>query len=310
MAIRYSNQRILTVAIMYTDGIFHDARWHNASTRMQAFNYGTAAFEGLKACYDRKTRRWFLFRPDQYYARLKRSAAAIGIDLAESFERFVAIVATLIRRNNIRSDVYIRPLVYRNERGVGLTRPSGYGFSIFIQSMPPAPAHPLSSCIVPQRRPADGSSSFKLAGNYVMSFLAHGAAIQKGFNIGIMRSATGFVSEASAMNLFFVRDGRLFTPSLACGPLNGITRKSIIELANCELGITVNEGRYHTDRLLLADELFLTGTGSGISPVQQFERRKYKLNSPNLLAPKLSAVYDDATHGRLSKLTDWLVMVK
>ncbi|MBI5266169.1 MAG: aminotransferase class IV, partial [candidate division Zixibacteria bacterium] len=238
--------------IMYTNGRYHDARQNNASTRMQAFNYGTAAFEGMKACYDKRARRWLLFRPDQHYARLKRSAAAIGIDFTETYDRFVAVITALIRRNDIRTDIYIRPLVYRDEKGVGLARPSGYGLSVFIQSMPATPPQTYRCCIVPQRRPVDGSGSIKLAGNYILSFLAHRAAVERGFDIAILRSTSGYISEASVMNLFFVSDGKLFTPSLACGPLDGITRRTIIELARHELGITVTEGKYRAARLLSA----------------------------------------------------------
>ena len=301
---------MLTVAIMYTNGRFHDARQNNASTQMQAFNYGTAAFEGMRACYDEDAHHWLLFRPDQHYARLKRSANAIGIDLRETYDRFVAIIATLIRRNDIRSDVYIRPLVYRDEKGVGLTRPSGYGLSVFIQSMPAAPPRAFRACIVPQRRPVDKSCSVKLSGNYLLSFFAHHAAVQNGFDVGLLCSTTGFVSEASVMNLFFVKDGKLFTPSLACGTLDGITRKSILELAGCELGIPVTDGKYRTGRLLSADELFLTGTGSGINYVRQIESQKFALNGQRLLAPKLRNLYDDAIHGRIPGRMDWLLSVR
>lgn len=276
---------------------------------MQAFNYGTAAFEGMKARYVKEGRCWLLFRPDLHYARLGRSAAAIGLELTESYDRFVAIITTLIRRNDLRSDVYIRPLVYRDARGVGLSKPSGYGFSIFIQSMPATPVRAYRCCLVPQLRPVDGSCSAKLSGNYLLSYFAHQAAVGRGCDLGILRSTTGFLSEANVMNLFFVSDGKLFTPSLACGPLDGITRRSIIELAASELGIVVSEGEFRPDRLLRADELFLTGTGSGINYVRQFEKRKFRIDSGNRLAPKLRALYNDATHGRIPTLDKWLVPI-
>ena len=112
------------------------------------------------------------------------------------------------------------------------------------------------------------------------------------------------------MNLFFVTSGKLFTPSLACGPLDGITRRSITELAMTELGLSVSEGKYRPDRLIAADEIFLTGTGSGICSVKQFEKRKFRLSNRNKLAPQLRTLYEDATHGRIPSAKQWLVPVK
>jgi branched-chain amino acid aminotransferase len=294
---------------MYTNGKYHSVRLNNASTLMQAFNYGTAAFEGMKAFYQRDKHCWFLFRPDQHYARLKRSAAALGIDLAMTFDEFVGVISKLIKKNDLRTDVYIRPLVYRSEKGVGVSRPSGYGLSVFIQSMTSAAPRAFRCCFVSQRRPVDGSYAIKISGNYVLSFFSQREATQQSRDIGILLSVNGYVSEASVMNLFFVKEGKLFTPSLACGPLDGITRKSLMELAAKELRIRVFEGKYHTARLLEADEVFLCGTGSGINYVRQIEGRTFKLSCRNLLAPRLRALYGDVVHGKVSQRADWLLPV-
>lgn len=294
---------------MYTNGKYHLSSKDNASTMMQAFNYGTAAFEGMKAFYLSERQNWYIFRPDQHYARLKRSVALLGLDFQVTLDEFVGIIATLLKKNNIRSDVYIRPLVYRSEKGAGLTKPSGCGVSIFTQQMPHVSSDGFRCCLVSQRRPVDGTFSVKLAGNYLLSFLSHNEAVRKGYEIGILLSTNGYVSEASVMNLFFIKSGKLFTPSLACGPLNGITRMSIMELARNELGVRVFEGRYRPARMLDADEVFLCGTGSGISFVRQIEKRRFHLDSKELLAPKLRTLYHDATHGRLRQYADWLVPV-
>jgi branched-chain amino acid aminotransferase len=291
---------------LYTDGRFQSTDKNNVSTMVQAFNYGTAAFEGMKAFYSKERGKWSLFRPEEHYRRLKRSTAMLDIKLEMSLDEFVGIIATLIKKNNDQSDVYIRPIVFRSLKGVGLSKPSGYGVSIFTQPIPYSSANKFRCCFVSQRRPVDGTYSVKITGNYALSFFSQREAKSKGYDIGILLSTNGYVSEASAMNLFFVEAGKLFTPSLACGPLNGITRKSIIQLANEELGIRVFEGKYRPARLLEADEVFFCGTGSGINYVRQIEKRKYSLAKTSSIARKISGLMAAVTQGEVSRFSDWL----
>jgi branched-chain amino acid aminotransferase len=121
---------------MYTDGRIHSVERNNASTMMQAFNYGTAAFEGMKAFWHKKEKNWFIFRPDEHFARISRSAEWLDIDFKLSESEFVEAIAKVIRRNNVRQDVYIRPLLYRSQKGVGLAKKSEGGFSIFLGASP------------------------------------------------------------------------------------------------------------------------------------------------------------------------------
>lgn len=294
---------------MYTNGKYHAPSVNNVSTMMQAMNYGTAAFEGMKAFYVEDRKGWFLFRPEKYYQRLCRSAGMIGLDFKLSFEEFVGIISRLIRKNNVRADTYIRPLVYREEKGVGLMRPSTYGVSIFIQSIPFSSANQFRCCFVSQKRPTDGTYSGKLTGNYLLSFFSAQEAKDKGYDVGILSSTEGHAAEASIMNLFFVKDGKLFTPALDCGPLAGITRLSIIQLTKEMLKMKVTEGKYRREKLLEADEIFFTGTGSGVNYVKQLERRKFNLERKGQIAPQLAAIFEDVVRLRNDCYQDWLVKV-
>jgi branched-chain amino acid aminotransferase len=291
---------------LYTDGRFLSTDKNNVSTMVQAFNYGTAAFEGMKAVYSKERGKWFLFRPDEHYERLKQSTAMLGIDFKMTLDEFVSIIGTLIRKNNDRSDVYVRPIVFRSHKGVGLSRPSGYGVSIFTQPIPYSSANEYRCCFVSQRRPVDGSYGVKITGNYVLSFFSQREATSKGYDVGILLSTNGYVSEASVMNLFFVEDGKLFTPSSACGPLGGITRKSIMQLADTELGIRVFEGKYRPARLLEADEVFFCGTGSGINYARQIEKRKFNQTKANSIAKTISELLAAVTQSKISRYSDWL----
>ncbi|HVP07313.1 MAG TPA: aminotransferase class IV [Candidatus Acidoferrum sp.] len=294
---------------MYTDGAFCSADRPNIFASTQAFNYGTAAFEGMKVYYRPSAGEWYLFRPDLHYARLMRSAGAIDIKVPLTYEDFVEVINPLIMKCKIRSDCYIRPLVYRKARGVGLTRPSEAGISIFVQASPPKRWRIYRCVLVPQRRPTDGSYAIKLSGNYVLSFMAQQEAIRQGADTGILLSSDGYLSEATVMNLFFVSGGRLYTPSLACGALDGITRRSIIELAKRELGIKTIEGKFRPGQLAAADEALLCGTGSGINEVSSFGSRSFDLHRKNRLTPVIQSLYRAICRGRLRGYEDWLVSV-
>lgn len=295
---------------MYTNGKFHAPTQNNVSTMMQFANYGTAAFEGMKAYYLEDKKNWYLYRPEKYYERLVRSTKMIDLDFKMSADEFIGIVKQLIRKNNVKADTYIRPLVYRDEKGVGLMRPSNYGVSIFIQSIPFSSANQYKCCFVSQKRPTDGTFAGKLTGNYLLSFFSAIEAKKKGYEVGILSSTEGHVSEASIMNLFFVKGGKLFTPAIECGPLGGITRLSILQLAKEQLGMKVTEGKFKRAQLLKADEIFFTGTGSGVNFVKQLEKRKFDLKRKDQVALEVARVFDDVCHLRIKKYADWLVPVK
>jgi branched-chain amino acid aminotransferase len=294
---------------MYTDGRMHSVNQNNASTMMQAFNYGTAVFEGMKALWNKTERTWFLFRPDRHFARLRQGAAMLDLNLDFGEEDFVTALSKLIRRNNVKTDLYVRPLLYRSRRGIGPFKQSDYGFSVFLSKLPHFSNRQFRCCFVPQRRPVDGSYNVKLAGNYLLSFLAQREAKRRGFDVAILLSTEGYLSEASVMNLFFIKGKQLHTPSLNCGPLAGITRVSIMELARTELGLEIREGKYRKRRLIEADEIFFTGTGSGVNYARQLETRKFSLSRKTRLAPEIAQIYDDTAGGKLAGYSDWLVPI-
>ena len=228
----------------------------------------------------------------------------LGIDWDMTYERFARAVCRLILKNDLRKDLYIRPIVYHAAEGVGLTRTDNHKLAIYVQLMPFRKAGRKSVCLVPQRRPTDGSCSVKIAGNYALSFMAQSSAREKGFSAGIMLSSDGYLSEAAVMNLFWVRDGALFTPSLDCGPLPGITRDCVITIARELLGVKVCEGKYRPRALLSADEIFLCGTGTAIAPVDRFGDRQLSVRKDSLTA-QIWSHYRRILRSRPRKYSDW-----
>jgi branched-chain amino acid aminotransferase len=292
--------------IVYLNGKFRPARDANLSVMSNCVSYGTAAFEGMKAFYRPREKNWYLFRPEEYYRRLCRSTAMIDIDFKTTEAEFINLLSKLLKKNNIKNDVYLRPVVYRDALGIGLMKPSGYGFSVFVEKRPRSRPRKATCCLVSRRRPTDGSYGVKLAGNYLLSYFAQREAARKKRRVGILLSADGYVSEGSLMNIFFADNGTVLTPSLACGPLAGITRKSVIEIIRRLLGLTVREGKYRYRRLLNCEEIFLTGTGSGINHVRRLDDRTLPINIRRSIAVKVWDVFDSIISGKTEDFQHWL----
>jgi branched-chain amino acid aminotransferase len=279
------------------------------SIATHSFNYGTASFEGMKAYYDKRQKVWRLFRPDRHFARLQRGAELLGLRLQIDLTEFVDIISRLVRKNACKDDVYIRPIFFNDTIGIGLNKRAAGVLSIYLQKMPLKPMHAFSACMVTFRRPTDGSYGIKITGNYVLSKLAQREAYGRGYDIGILRSTAGYLSEASAMNLFFVEKHTVLTPSLSCGALEGVTRNTIIKLLQTEMGYRASEGKYRPARLARADEIFLTGTGSGVNGICRFEKRSLR-NAKGGVAREIREIYVKLVRGGLPGFDNWLVPIQ
>jgi len=294
----------------YTSGNIVPVNYNNASSMMHAVNYGTAAFEGMKAFYNSKDKCWRLFRPDQHLNRLKASSAKIDIPLKLTLKSFVDIITQLIKKNNLRQDLYIRPLAFKSTPGVGLMKKSDYDMSIFIVPHTIKAPRIISTCSVSQKRPTDGSFNVKLSGNYLLSYFAQKEALAQKRDLGIMLSTDGYLSEATVMNLFFIKNDKIFTPSVACGALDGITRRSVIEIITKVLKQRVYEGKYRPGRLANADSAFLTGTGSGINVVSRFDKTNFSTAKSKHIAYELFEIYRQIAQGQIDQFKDWLTIIE
>ena len=292
---------------IYFDGSFIKDDKPNVRIAGHPLNYGVAAFEGMRALWDGKNKTWYFFRPDRHFERIQRGAAFLGFEFNLSFDDFIGILSKLLRKNNFRSDVYLRPLVFSSAEGVGMMKQGRTMLAVYSEPKPLQQLKPGTACLVPQRRPSDGSFAAKITGNYVLSYAAQLAAKKLGYNVGILLSDKGHVSEGSAMNLFWCKDGDLFTSSLACGPLAGVTRETVLTLSRDQLGLRVREGKYRPSVLSKADELFICGTGSGITPLVRFEKTKLTGGNKRSLTNRLWNEYQTALRARPAQYSDWFI---
>jgi branched-chain amino acid aminotransferase len=282
----------------------------NVNILTHALNYGTGVFEGIRGYYDAGEKELFLVRAREHYERWKRNCGIVRIDVPKKPEELAAITADLCRRNNFRSNVYVRPLAYKASARIGVAPDENDAYAIvavpfgdYLDSR-----QGLKAGVVSWRRVEDNAipGRAKICGAYVNSMLATDEARRNGHDEAIFLTESGNVAEGATCNIFLVRGGKLLTPSPADNILEGITRASVIELARNELKINVLERSIGRSELYVSDEIFFTGTAVEVAPVVSVDHRPVGNGEIGPITGKLRALYFDATRGRMPAYRHWL----
>ncbi|MBV8371605.1 MAG: branched-chain amino acid transaminase [Candidatus Eremiobacteraeota bacterium] len=268
-----------------------------------ALNYGTGCFEGIRAFWSEGAGELYVFEPTAHFRRLAASAKVLLMDLPLAPEELSQLTVELCRRNGFRSDVYIRPVLYKSEETFGV-RLDDLEHDLFVVAFPNSKYldtnEGVKACVSSWRRLDDNAepARAKITGSYVNSALAKSEARLNGFDEAIMLTDDGHVSESSAANLFVVRDGTVSTPGVAHNLLEGITRKLVAQIIARELGIPVVERTIDRTELYSADEVIMCGTGVGIAWLRTLDHRVIGSGSAGPVATAIARVYDDVTRGR------------
>jgi branched-chain amino acid aminotransferase len=299
--------------------VFHEgefARYHDVKLGLMthALHYGTGVFEGIRAYWNSKKEQLFLLQGAAHYDRMRRSANVMRMTLPYSTEELVNFTLDLLRRNEFKSDVYIRPLLYTSSEEIGV-RLHNLNHSFFIYAVPFGNYVEIDDgirCMVSTwRRVSDQSlpARAKITGSYAQSALAKSEAVEAGFDEAIVLTVDGHVSEGSAENLFMFRDGAFITPPVTDDILEGVTRTLIINLIKEELGLPVLERSIDRTELYTCEELLLCGTGAQISPVVEVDRRPVGNGKVGEFTQELQNIYFGAVRGDASKFKDWTIPV-
>lgn len=301
----------------YLNGDFIEASSAVLPITTQAFNYGTAVFEGIRGYRDFTGEKVNVFRLDDHLNRLIQSASLLLIDDLPDRLALKELTLKLLKRNEVNSDCYIRPIAYKNHLLPG----SGFGVKLSgVSSGLSVNSLNMRSYIKPGgivctlsgwRRVADNSipARAKITGSYVNSALAMEAAHRGGYDDAIMLNNHGNVAEATTSNVFIVKNGKLITPPISAHILEGITRDTVIELATTCLDLKVEQRDILPSEILTADECFLTGTGVEISPVIQVDHRKLNSMDTQSVSMSVKALYEQLVRGQLSAYNHWLTPV-
>lgn len=290
------------------NGEFLPAERGVISVRTHAFAYGTSCFEGIRGYWNAQEQQVYLFRAREHYERLLRSCQVLQISLPYTADELVELSVELIRRNEQRQDVYLRPVAYKTEEIIGV-KLHGVQSDLLITSEPQGNYIDLSGmkCGVSSWRRVDDNAipaRAKISGAYVNSAFAKSEALQNGFDEAIMLTHEGHVSEGSAENIFLVVNGELITPSPSENILLGITRDTVIELARRELGMITRERQIDRTELYGADEIFLCGTGAQIAPVIEVDHRPIGSGKIGPVGNSLQKLYFEVVRGQRPEYRD------
>jgi branched-chain amino acid aminotransferase len=275
-----------------------------------ALHYGTAVFEGIRGNWNEEQGVVNIFRLREHYERLLRGCRLLMLNIPYSLEELCNITVELVERNGHHQDIYIRPLAYKSAELVANLKLQELESDFTLITVPFGNylgSDTLRCCTSSWRRVDDPMipARLKISGIYVNSILAKTEATLAGFDEAIILNHDGHVCEGSGENLFMAVNGRLHTPILEDNALPGITRDTVIQLAQSELGLEVVERSIDRSELYLADEVFLTGTAAHLTPVVELDNRPVADGKSGPISSKLQKLYFDIVVGRNLKYQHW-----
>ncbi|HLG50388.1 MAG TPA: branched-chain amino acid transaminase [Chloroflexota bacterium] len=297
--------------LAYLQGKFVPLEEANINIMTHAFNYGTGCFEGIRGYWNEEQEQMYLFRLREHYQRLLTSARILGMSSPHSIDELCELTLELVRRNGHREDCYVRPILYKGSRVVGVRMHDledhfamfTTAFGKYIDA-----SEGCRCCVSSYRRIDDNAipARAKVTGGYINSALAKTEAQLNGFDEAIMLTHDGHVCEGSGENIFLVIGNTLVTPAPSDNILVGITRASVIQIAREELGIPTIERSIDRSELYGADECFMTGTAAEITPVIEIDRRPIGSGRVGPLTRRLQELFFEVVRGRNRRYAEWL----
>jgi branched-chain amino acid aminotransferase len=287
--------------------------WEDAKVHVltHCLHYGTGVFEGIRA-YE-TAQGTAIFRNQDHLDRLERSAKLYYMDLPYTREQLREVTHELIGRNGFKS-CYIRPLVWRGYGPMGLNPLDNpveamvavWEWGAYLGEE--GKRNGVRARVSSYRRISSESliPHSKASGQYLNSVLAKIESVKAGYEEAILLDDNGYVCEGTGENVFVIKDGVIHTPGQADGILDGINRKSCIQIAR-DLGYQVVERNIARAELALADEVFLTGTAAELTPMREID--DIEIGPPGPITREIQGVFEDALCGRDARYADWLDLV-
>ena len=300
-----------TADLIWLNGEF--VAWEDAKVHVltHALHYGTGVFEGIRA-YE-TPQGTAIFRNQDHLARLEASAKLYYMDMPYPKEQLREVTHELIARNGFKS-CYIRPLVWRGYGPMGLNPLDNpveamvavWEWGAYLGEE--GKRNGVRARVSSYRRISSESliPHSKASGQYLNSVLAKIESVKAGYEEAILLDDNGYVCEGTGENVFVVKDGVINTPGQADGILDGINRKSCMQIAR-DLGYEVVERNIARAELALADEVFLTGTAAELTPMREID--DIVIGPPGPITRAVQGVFEDALGGRDDRYADWLDLV-
>ncbi len=285
--------------------------WADANVHVlsHALHYGTGVFEGIRAY--KTPDGTAVFRLTDHMKRLHQSAKAYAMKLEWSVAELVEAAKETLRTNGLEAG-YVRPITFLELGALGLN-PSGarvrtaiitweWGAYLGEEGVKNGIRVNVASW---RRFPNASFPNAKATGTYINSILAKMEAVSAGYDEAVMLNQDGVISEGSGENLFLVRDGVVYTPPIAVGCLDGLTRDAVMTLL-AEEGHQIVEKTLDRSDLYYGDEIFFTGTAAEVTPVREIDNRVVGNGTPGPITRQAQGLYADLVTGKLDRHGDWL----
>jgi branched-chain amino acid aminotransferase len=277
-------------------------------------NYGTGVFGGLRAYWNSDEQQLLLFRPYDHFKRFLESASLLLMKFPYSVEQIIQFTIDLLKKENYKTDCYIRPIAYYGDEIIGV-RLHDLNPELTIVAIPfgqYVENEEGSHVTISSWRRVDDNmipARGKIAGSYVNSAFIKTDAQRAGFDEAIVLNHDGHVAEGSAENIFIVRKGIISTPPVTENILEGITRRTVMMLLKDEMGMEVVERPLDRTEIYLSDEIFFCGTGVQIAAITSVDHRPVGTGKMGPITDNLRRIYFDVVKGRTPKYREFCVPI-
>ena len=288
--------------------------WREAKTHVltHTLHYGLGVFEGVRAYETKKGAA--IYRLHDHTDRLFNSAHILGMKLPFSKDEINTAQQKAVKENKLQS-AYIRPMAFYGAEGMGISAKhlsthvivAAWSWGAYMGQEAIEKGINVKTSSFSRHHVNSTMCKAKANGNYMNSILAHQEATNDGYHEALLLDTQGYVTEGSGENIFIVKKGKLYPPTLTSA-LDGITRDSVINIAHDE-GLEVIEKNITRDEVYTADEAFFTGTAAEITPIKELDRRMIGNGARGEITEKLQSIYFDTVKGENDKYEAWLTYI-
>jgi branched-chain amino acid aminotransferase len=298
---------------IWMDGEFVEWREAKVHVLTHTLHYGVGVFEGVRAyATDRGPA---IFRLDRHTERLQQSAKIMGMKIPFLSEVISQAQIDCVAKNQLKS-AYLRPMAFYGSEAMGLHAKglkvhlsiAAWEWGTYLGEGALEKGIRVKTSSFNRHHVNSTMSKAKTNGHYTNSIMALQEAENAGYDEALMLDTNGYVAEGSGENIFIVRRGKVFTPSLTSA-LEGITRDSIVEVMASDMGLEVIEKQITRDEIYTADEAFFTGTAAEVTPIRELDDREIGDGSSGPITKEIQQRYFDVVNGRDPNRQDWLTYI-
>lgn len=298
---------------IWMDGEFVDWREAKVHVLTHTLHYGVGVFEGVRAYATDHGPA--IFRLNRHTERLLQSAKIMGMKIPFSIEQINQAQRDVVAKNSLKS-AYIRPMAFYGSEAMGLHAKglkvhlsiAAWEWGAYLGDDALTNGIRIKTSSFNRHHVNSTMAKAKTNGHYTNSIMALQEAENAGYDEALMLDTTGYVAEGSGENIFIVRRGKVYTPSLTSA-LEGITRDTIVELLIQDMGLEVTEKQITRDEVYTADEAFFTGTAAEVTPIRSLDDREIGQGTAGPITLDIQSRYFDVVNGRNSARMDWLTLV-